>query len=124
MTAKNNVTDLSRFFKFDWNEWERRTIEKMVALYCRNNHVGRNIKSATLKKDICEECNSLLEYSLQRIDKCQFGIHKSNCSDCTVHCFKPEMREAVKKAMRYSGPRMIFNYPFTAIVYIYRKKRS
>lgn len=123
MTAGKVVSGFSRFLKIDWSKWERETIEKMIVLYCRNNHDDRAIKSLTLKKNICKECNALLEYSLQKVEKCQFGINKSNCSDCIVHCFKPDMREAVKKAMRYSGPRMIIHYPFTTLVYLYRKKK-
>ena len=116
-------TGYSWFLKIDWNKWERVTIEKMIVLYCCNNHDNRTLKSRTLKKNLCGECSALLEYSLLRIEKCQFGIKKSNCSDCAVHCFKPEMRESVKKTMRYSGPRMIIYYPFTALVYLYRTKR-
>ncbi|MBR2256811.1 MAG: nitrous oxide-stimulated promoter family protein [Blautia sp.] len=37
------------------------------------------------------------------------------CSKCKSHCCKPEMRERIKKIIRYSGPRMIFYSPVMAV---------
>ena len=30
---------------------------------------------------------------------------KTFCSNCTVHCYRPEMRERIRTVMRYAGPR-------------------
>ena len=36
---------------------------------------------------------------------------KTFCSNCRVHCYRSEMREEIRKVMRFSGPRMIFYHP-------------
>ena len=33
---------------------------------------------------------------------------KTFCSNCRAHCYRLEMREEIRKVMRFSGPRMIF----------------
>ena len=40
---------------------------------------------------------------------------KTFCSNCTVHCYRPEMRERIRTVMRYAGPRMLFHHPVMAI---------
>ena len=35
---------------------------------------------------------------------------KTFCSNCKVHCYKPEMRKKIRAVMRFSGPRMIFYF--------------
>ncbi|MDZ8119396.1 nitrous oxide-stimulated promoter family protein [Pontiella agarivorans] len=92
---------------------EFRTIEAMVRLYCRKNH-GKNG---------CPECRALLDYARMRIEKCPFGTEKPTCENCTVHCYKSEMRERVKKVMRFSGPRMLMHHPVLAIRHLIRSKR-
>ncbi len=37
------------------------------------------------------------------------------CKKCTVHCYKPVMRERMRQTMRFAGPRMIFYSPWAAI---------
>ena len=111
-------------YRFDWLEWDRRTIEKMIVLYCSKNHTGRILKSFYGNKPICPDCKNLLDYALTRIEKCPYGNDKPNCASCTTHCYKPVMRKYVRKSMRYSGPRVIFYHPLTALIYIYRKKNK
>ena len=36
---------------------------------------------------------------------------KTFCSNCRVHCYRSEMREEIRKVMRFSGPRMFFYHP-------------
>ncbi len=40
---------------------------------------------------------------------------KTFCAHCKVHCYRPEMREKIRKVMRFSGPRMIIYAPKTAL---------
>ena len=94
---------------------EFKTISAMVKLYCRKNHVRGN--------RLCDECSRLLEYARQRIDKCPFGTEKPVCNRCTVHCYKPEMREKAKEIMRYAGPRMLKRHPLLAIRHLVRSRR-
>lgn len=79
----------------------------MILLYCRkHHHTG---------KRLCEECAQLEAYARERSNKCPFMETKSFCSNCKVHCYKPEMRDKIRRVMRFSGPRMIFHHPITAI---------
>lgn len=86
-------------------EAEKAVIAKMIGIYCIGSGHGRSL---------CEECADLLEYANQRLDACRFGREKPFCSKCEVHCYKPEMREKVRRVMRYSGPRMFLHDPIMA----------
>jgi hypothetical protein len=86
---------------------ERRTIKSMIGIYCRGNKHSSEI--------LCKECHALLSYALQRIDKCPFRTKKPVCAKCSVHCYKADMREEIRKIMRYSGPRMMIYHPIFAI---------
>lgn len=92
-------------------EEEKHTVRLMIALYCRHNHGSENL---------CPECEELFNYAAQRLDKCQFRLRKPTCQKCTVHCYKPSMREKIRVIMRYSGPRMILHNPVAAIRHLLR----
>lgn len=94
---------------------ERETLQAMISLYCRGQHNS---------KQLCEDCSELWDYAEERLDKCPFGVEKPTCQNCTVHCYKPEMRERVKEVMRYAGPRMIFHHPVMAIRHLINNKKS
>lgn len=86
----------------------------MIKIYCSQNHNSNG--------NLCDECFSLNEYAMQRLLHCPFKENKPVCSNCTVHCYKPEMREKVKIVMRYSGPRMIFRHPYLALMHLLNEK--
>ena len=88
-------------------EREKKMVSQMITLYCRKNH--------GTKGTLCPECAALNLYARQRSDKCPFMATKTFCSNCKVHCYKPEMREKIRMVMRFSGPRMIFHHPVAAI---------
>ena len=67
---------------------------------------------------LCDECSALYEYAAQRSRMCPFMEKKTFCSNCTVHCYKPEMRERIKKVMKFSGPRMLLYHPFMAVWHV------
>lgn len=90
------------------------TVQKMIAMYCHEVH-------GTKGNNLCADCAELLHYAEKRIDKCFYGDDKPVCSKCAVHCYKPEMRDRIKEAMRYSGPKMMFRSPVLSIRYMYRK---
>lgn len=81
----------------------------MVRIYCRKHHN---------QESLCAECNILLDYAHQRIDRCVFGREKPACKDCPVHCYAPRMKEKVKDVMRYAGPRMIYKHPVMAFMHM------
>jgi hypothetical protein len=73
------------------------------------------------KHELCPECKNLRSYAENRIDKCIYGDKKPVCSKCPVHCYKKDMREAITRVMRYSGPKMFFKSPLLSVRYFYRK---
>jgi hypothetical protein len=96
-------------------EREHKTVEYMIAFYCRKQHEGIQL---------CSECRELSEYAAQRLEKCPFREDKPTCAKCPVHCYKSEMREKIRKVMRYSGPRMILRHPIWAILHIMDGRRK
>lgn len=95
---------------------EKQTVALMIRLYCRKKH-GQ-------KKTLCPDCQELLEYARKRSDGCPFMETKTFCSNCRVHCYKPEMREKIRMVMRFSGPRMIVYHPVMAIRHVIESKRE
>ncbi|NDV65422.1 nitrous oxide-stimulated promoter family protein [Bacteroides sp. 224] len=93
-------------------EQEKRTVEIMIRLYCRKKEKN---------PELCDSCKELLAYAYTRLDRCPFGEEKTSCKNCTVHCYKPVMREKMRVVMRYSGPRMLLYHPKEAILHLIRK---
>ncbi|MCM1070042.1 MAG: nitrous oxide-stimulated promoter family protein [[Clostridium] fimetarium] len=90
-------------------EREQHTVARMIRIHCR--HKERN-------RELCADCQVLLEYALMRLENCPFGEKKTSCRKCPVHCYRPDMKERIKAEMRYSGPRMIYLHPTAAIHHI------
>ncbi len=88
---------------------EERTIEAMIRIHCRGNHRTQGL---------CPECADLLAYAQTRLEKCPYGEEKPTCAQCSIHCYQSDMRERVRKVMRYSGPRMIFHHPILALYHL------
>jgi hypothetical protein len=88
---------------------EKRTIEAMLRIYCRDHH---------LASGLCTECSELLEYARRRLDGCRYQEKKPTCGNCPVHCYKPSMKEKVMDVMRYSGPRMTLRHPYYAFMHL------
>ena len=96
-------------------EKEKKIVSYMISLYCRKKNGG---------KQLCEECAKLDEYARERTDKCPFMETKTFCSNCKVHCYKPERRQQIKDVMRFSGPRIIFHHPIMAISHVIESKKE
>ena len=97
-------------------EREKAIVSEMIALYCKKQHGKR--------KQLCPACEELDIYARQRSDKCPFMETKTFCSNCKVHCYKPQMREKIRTVMRYAGPRMIFHHPVTAVRHVMEMKKE
>lgn len=95
---------------------EKRMVSQMIALYCKKNHRTKN--------GLCPECAALADYARQRSDKCPFMESKTFCSNCKVHCYKPQMRAKIREVMRFSGPRMVFHHPVAAVRHVIETKRE
>ena len=97
-------------------EREKQTVSYMIALYCRKKHGRRD--------GLCPDCAALDAYARQRSDKCPFMETKTFCSNCRVHCYRPEMREQIRAVMRFSGPRMLFVHPVMAARHVIESKKE
>ena len=87
---------------------EFNTIAAMLRMYCRAHH---DAEGALL----CRDCRELESYACRRLERCVFGDDKPTCANCTVHCYKADMRERVRAIMRWAGPRMVWRHPLLAI---------
>jgi hypothetical protein len=90
---------------------ERRTVEAITGLYCQKHHAPEGIR--------CAECQELLQYALERLDRCPFQERKTTCAKCPVHCYRPELRERIRAVMRYAGPRMLLRHPILAVRHLW-----
>jgi hypothetical protein len=90
---------------------ERNTLEKMAHLYCHPQH-------GSPPGELCADCAELIRYAEARLLRCPFQERKPTCAKCTVHCYKPAMREQVRAMMRYAGPRMLARHPLLAVQHL------
>lgn len=97
-------------------EREKEIVQLMIRLYCKKHH--------GTKKELCSECRALAQYAVQRSDKCPFMETKTFCSNCRVHCYKPEMRKKIRAVMRFSGPRMMLHHPVMAIRHVVESQKE
>jgi len=97
-------------------EREKRMVSQMIALYCNKKH--------GTKKELCADCAALEAYARGRSEKCPFMETKTFCSNCKVHCYKPDMREKIREVMRFSGPRMLFHHPVAAVRHVIETKKE
>ncbi len=95
-------------------EREKNTVTKMIRLYCSKNH--------GTEEELCPECSILNEYARSRSDQCPFMETKTFCVNCSVHCYQDDMREKIRKVMRFSGPRMIYVDPLAALRHLIESK--
>jgi hypothetical protein len=94
---------------------EKKTIEVMIRIYCVRHHEGGG--------HLCDECRQLLDYAGKRLEQCPFKEAKPTCANCTVHCFKQDMREKIRGVMCYSGPRMLYRHPVLAFHHLIDGRR-
>ncbi|WP_404330949.1 nitrous oxide-stimulated promoter family protein [Mesobacillus maritimus] len=93
---------------------EKDTVSRMIKLYCRKKHRG---------KELCQDCMELKNYANKRLALCQFGEGKGACSNCSVHCYKPEYRTRIKAVMRYTGPWMLVYHPLYSVKHLISNHR-
>lgn len=91
---------------------EQRTVERMVRLYCRQ---------AEGHAELCPVCHELLDYARARLARCPHGAAKPTCQRCPIHCYRPDMRERMRRVMRFAGPRMLFHHPVAALRHLLRR---
>jgi len=89
---------------------EKRTVAAMVRITCRDQHGAEH--------GLCEPCQALLDYALERLDKCPFQADKPTCAKCPIHCYRPSRREEIRAVMGYAGPRMMWQHPLLALSHL------
>lgn len=95
---------------------ELKTLRRMIELFCRDRH-GHG-------ENLCPECAHLLAYAHARLENCPFGAEKSTCANCAIHCYRADMRQAVREVMRHSGPRMALRHPILSLLHMLDGQRS
>jgi hypothetical protein len=88
---------------------EKKTLRAMLNISCRAKH--------GTKTALCAQCQALLAYAEERIDKCPFFPEKPTCAKCPVHCYQPARREEMRQVMRYAGPRMLLRHPLLTLLH-------
>ncbi len=96
-------------------EREEKTIRVMIVIYCEDHHQTHG--------ELCPDCASLFEYAQARLGKCPWGENKPACANCTIHCYRPAMRDEIREVMRYAGPKMLFRHPVLAVEHLLRERR-
>ncbi len=89
---------------------EKKTIQKMLKIYCKDKH--------GTSEGLCDNCQDLYHYAMQRLDRCKFQGSKPVCGKCPIHCYRKDMRQQIIDVMRYSGPRMLTKHPVVAIYHV------
>jgi hypothetical protein len=89
---------------------ERRTVEAMIALYCRRTHGSRGA--------LCADCRELFDYALARLDRCPLAPNKPTCARCPVHCYRRDMRERIIAVMRATRAAMLLHHPLLTILHM------
>lgn len=98
---------------------EKSVMFSMIKVFCKSKHKTKNF--------LCNECRNVLSYAYEKIEICPYMKNKTFCSSCKTHCYNKDMQEKIKQIMRFSGPKMIFYHPITALKYVFiiiRKKFS
>ncbi len=95
---------------------ESKTVEAMIAIYCQHHH--------RLKVVDCPECSELQNYAIDRLHHCPFHEGKTSCKNCPIHCYKPGIKDDVKRVMRYAGPRMMLRHPILTVFHFIDDRRK
>lgn len=98
---------------------EADVMAKMIALYCRGQGHADRTREPQERAALCPDCRRLLAYARGRIIRCPRMEVKSFCSACPVHCYAADMREAVRRVMRYSGSRMLLRHPVMTLQHMW-----
>jgi len=88
----------------------------MIRIYCRAHHRDGPVP--------CAECAEMEAYASCRLDRCPYGADKPACTNCPIHCYKPDYRERIREVMRFAGPRMAAQHPILALRHLIDERRE
>lgn len=95
---------------------EAKTLGCIIRLYCKAHHCHTDVH--------CLDCVALEAYALERLRQCPYGSAKPVCSICPRHCYRQQEREAIRRVMRYAGPRMFWRHPVLSGCHLLHRIRS
>ena len=81
-------------------EKDKKILKKFISIYCKENHLKKGTKE--YKDGLCRECYELLEYAVKKSENCPLNP-KPQCKHCAIHCYRPDMRQKIKKVMTFSS---------------------
>ena len=93
---------------------EVETLKKFFTIHCKDKHTNQksyvknlHYKNQTYDVDfhLCDECQTLINYSIQRLQECPHEI-KPRCRTCPNPCYEKTQWKKLAKLMRYSGIRL------------------
>lgn len=61
-------------------EREKQTVAQMIKIYCNGKHHS---------KQLCAECQELLNYAQLRLERCKFGNQKHTCKNAPFIATSP-----------------------------------
>ena len=103
------------------------TLKKFFELYCKNNHKEQlDLKKIVIYKqdqklislNLCKECETLLSYSINKLQNCSHKI-KPRCRVCPNVCYEKEEWKKLSKIMKYSA----INLGFSKIKTLFRSSK-
>lgn len=105
---------------------ERKTIKAMVHIYCDHQHTNATNRLIDRERsnDLCNDCDTFLTYSYNRLKNCPSRENKPNCKACSIHCYNNDMRIYARKVMRHSGKYMVYKRPVLTIRYLLNKIKN
>lgn len=89
---------------------EKRTIRELVRLYCRAHHAPNSL--------LCDDCQSVYDYVVDRLDHCPYGDERTFCAFCPTHCYMSAMRARIKVIMRSAGREMLCRHPILTLLHV------
>ena len=82
---------------------EKRMVDAMVFIYCKDHHGYSNAP--------CVKCSKLGDYAKNRLEACQYREKKPVCGRCGLTCYNLESKGFAESVFNYAGPRMMFYHP-------------
>ena len=88
-------------------------VETMIHIYCDGN-----CQREPGLKSLCSNCEKLLDYAVNRLEKCPKGDKKTSCGRCDTPCYCEPYKSQIRLVMKYAGPRMAVRHPIKTIKYV------
>jgi len=88
-------------------------VETMIRLYCRANCDAR-----ADNESLCSDCQKLLDYAVERLEKCPQKSTRTSCGRCSTPCYREPYKSQIRSVMKYAGPRMAFKHPIKTVKYV------